>query len=76
MSLLLVLSLFTACVFTTFPVEKAVPGAGLVLLSTVLKYERPEGDERLCVYRVLQEGKPTNRINVTYNHVGPAQTKA
>lgn len=32
-----------------FPAGKAVPGAGLVLLSTVLKYEHPKGDDGVCV---------------------------
>lgn len=62
--------------FRFLRVGKAVPGAGLVLLSTVLKYEHPEQNEGLCVHRLLQEGTLTNRINMTHNHLGPAQTKA
>lgn len=72
----LYLSLSAACIFPCSQLgKKAVPGAGLLLLSTVLKEEHPEDDEGLCC-RVLREAKPTNTIDMTHNHLGPAQTKA
>ena len=76
MSLLIIFVYTRLVIFLLFPAWKAVPGAGFVLLSTVLKCEHREGDEGMRVHRVLREANPTNTIDMTLNHLGPAQTKA